>query len=95
MGAIIGDFAELFGTPRGQILREWCIQRKWVLTWALGAAGQSVMAEWFGQPPIHALFSQRALDPQVLGATSVANVSDLTSAAVISKFDQLWGFIEN
>lgn len=43
---IIGDFAELFGTPRGQALREWCIQRKWVLAWALGAAGQSVMAEW-------------------------------------------------
>ena len=34
------------------------------------------------------------LDPQVLGATSVANVSTLTSLAVVSKFDQLWGFIE-
>ena len=113
-----------------------------------------MLAYRFGQPPIHALFNQRAsrlsahpvifclsglccgyvpvarcvptsdihvcwahlpsphlpslrwrpvltyvgiagtLDPQVLGATSVANVSTLTSLAVVSKFDQLWGFIE-
>ena len=62
---IIGDFPTLFGTPQGQQLREWCIQRNWVLIWALAASGQSVMAEWFGQPPIHALFNQRTLDPQV------------------------------
>ena len=36
----------------------------------------------------------RIASSQVLAATSVANVSSLTSIALISKFDQLWGFVE-
>lgn len=94
---VIGDFGGLFGTPLGQTLREWCIQRGWVLVWALGAAGQNVQAEWFGNPPIYSLFNQRTLDPIVLAAASVsvANVSALATPAVESAFGKLWGFIEN
>ena len=92
---VIGDFAGLFGTPLGQTLRDWCVQRGWVLVWALGAAGQNVQAEWFGQPPIYALFNQRMLDPIALAATSVGNVSALTTPAVRSHFGELWGFVEN
>ena len=92
---VIGNFPELFGTPGGQQLRDWCISRGWVLIWALGAAGQNVQAEWFGQPPTYALFNQRTLDPIVLAATTVGNVSSITTTAIQSKFGQLWGFIEN
>ena len=92
---VIAGLASLFGTPLGQTLRDWCAQRGWLLTWALGAAGQSVQAEWFGQPPIYALFNQRSLDPVVAAAASVANVSALTTSAVQIEFDKLWEFIEN
>eukprot|EP01047_Picozoa_sp_COSAG01_P033281 COSAG01_NODE_2442_length_7689_cov_89.459289_9_plen_183_part_00 len=93
---VIGDFGNLFGTPLGQTLRDWCVSRGWLLVWALGAAGQNVQAEWFGQPPIYSLFNQRTLDPiaAAAAASSVANVSALTTPAIQSQFGQLWGFIE-
>ena len=92
---VVADFGGVFGTPLGQTLRDWCTQRGWLLAWALGAAGQNVQAEWFGQPPIYALFNQRSLDPVVAAAASVANVSALTTPAIQTEFDELWVFIEN
>ena len=92
---VVADFGGVFGTLLGQTLRDWCTQRGWLLTWALGAAGQNVQAEWFGQPPIYALFNQRSLDPVVAAAASVANVSALTTPAIQTEFDELWVFIEN
>ena len=91
---VIGDFGSLFGTPLGQTLRDWCISRGWLLVWALGAAGQNVQAEWFGEPPIYSLFNQRTLDPIVAASVPVGNVSNLTTMAIQSQFGQLWGFIE-
>ena len=33
---LIGNFAELFGTPLGSQLQAWCKSRGWPLVWALG-----------------------------------------------------------
>jgi hypothetical protein len=35
---VLGLFDELFGTPEGEQLRQWCAMRGWVLVWALGPA---------------------------------------------------------
>ena len=35
---VLGLFDELFGTPDGNQLRQWCAMRGWALVWALGQA---------------------------------------------------------
>ena len=40
---LVGDFKSLFGTPDGKRLQQWCLDQKWVLAWALGAAGTAVL----------------------------------------------------
>ena len=87
---LIGNFAELFGTPLGSQLQAWCESRGWPLVWALGT-GTGGDGMGMGGQQTAALYFNRSLDPLVLAAagTNISLPSDAAAA-----FQDLWRAVE-
>lgn len=87
---MIAGFPELFGTTHGDLLREWCQSRGWVLLWSLGLNLGDFDANFWTAASIEKTFvgNQRLIDPAVLEHTSIRNVSSVDIAR--DAFETFW-----
>ena len=88
---LVGQFDQLFGTATGRQLQALAIQKRWVLTWGLGAWNSS---GWSGHwhhdgPSRNYSFAGRVLDPTVLAATTAGH-NHTTSAATAAAWQAAW-----
>ena len=80
---LVGSFAPLFGTARGQMLRKWAADQQIVLTWAIGTG-------LVGEHHFHSgsTFSGHLRVLDVTKSAKLVNAS--TDAADAHAFDQWW-----
>lgn len=95
---VVGDFASLFGSQGGAELRAWCLERKWLLLWALGAGGDPVFGSWVDPklPVVRSEFNGRVVDLHVLkGLAPVGNATKaLATVENLAAIDQQWDHIQ-
>lgn len=87
---LVGAFAPLFGTPRGQLLRYYARARRIPLAWALGDG--LVYRTFTGFTPQTIPFegSVRILDPALLNTSGPAGVNASVAPSDIRGFDRMW-----
>lgn len=81
----IASFDQLFGTPEGESLRNWCAAQGWVLAWA-----PDQLYGYHKEPP-GALYpsKERLLDPAALAVATMVKGVVIPPAATAS-FDKRW-----
>eukprot|EP01043_Picozoa_sp_COSAG02_P046183 COSAG02_NODE_4297_length_5538_cov_3.544402_5_plen_791_part_00 len=73
---LVGSFGDLFGTILGRRLQAWCVQRGWVLAWALG----NPSASRYGDDSTPAPYANRTLDPMVFARSGASHNLSLASS---------------
>lgn len=91
---LIGNFGKVFGSANGERLREWCLQRGWVLVWALGPNFNGTATWGSLLPGSNVTANQRLVDPLVASRTTAAPTLPTDDATVVS-FQRQWFKVKN
>lgn len=81
---LIASYHDLFGTPVGARVREWCVQRGWPLLWG----GTAALNRTDPAPPHPYPAKTRLLDPVVLAALPAGR--NLSVGRAAAAFDSAW-----
>jgi hypothetical protein len=90
---LIASFVDLFGTPNGVMVQQWCVQSGFLLVWALGSGVARTFIDFKANSTTYG-YNHRAVDPVVsrqLGA--VTNFS--ATPATLEQFQTLWKEVAN